>query len=329
MRLLLSVLLALLVASPVVAASLQRVRFPTPGLEGYETHVLGLQAEPWQTLRGFDATFMGPMHQVNPAGAKTVFQDLNALFPFIGALPVQDSQFLFNENDIFSLYGEESETLLAAPVLGLNMLDLPNPIPFAQIVTDRPGEVRYGLFPEDGATDYVMFQGTLRDCFLTEFFDASFSVEAIANEPDTGLTTYLVTIDLLSNHGGVSVLADFSGSLSQSAGGETAFQSDLPEAERPSDSHFLFDREGLLIPIEEDAGSTLRAAFNVSVGDGMTAQVPLAQIVTDDPASIQFDLFVGGCSTEYEFSGFLVPEPTAAVMLTCLLAAFAMKRRAA
>jgi hypothetical protein len=77
---------------------------PTPQLPGYSTWTVSVTSPlrfvdfefapyPTGTLN-FGYGFHGPMNQVNPYTATTVFQDANPLFPLVGANPLQDSQFL-------------------------------------------------------------------------------------------------------------------------------------------------------------------------------------------------------------------------------------------
>ena len=82
------------------------------------------------------------MNQVSPAGFPTVFQDLNATFPLIGAFPDQDSQFLFHSTEatVFALSVAEDTTSLHAEFLFSEGLG--QSVPFAQIVM-RGGSINF------------------------------------------------------------------------------------------------------------------------------------------------------------------------------------------
>ncbi|MBL9124662.1 MAG: PEP-CTERM sorting domain-containing protein [Planctomycetaceae bacterium] len=96
-RVLASITLALALVSSADAAILVSSTFqPTPGLAGYNTWTINLATD-FDQLSTIDAKFNSPvMNQVNPLAFPTIFQDNNALFGFVGANVLQDSQFLFN-----------------------------------------------------------------------------------------------------------------------------------------------------------------------------------------------------------------------------------------
>lgn len=96
-RVLASITLALALVSSADAAILVSSTFqPTPGLAGFNTWTINLATD-FDQLSTIDAKFNSPvMNQVNPLGFPTIFQDNNALFGFVGANVLQDSQFLFN-----------------------------------------------------------------------------------------------------------------------------------------------------------------------------------------------------------------------------------------
>lgn len=82
----------------------------TPDLDGFETWTVSLDT-PDGLLIGFDATFTADtMNQVNPGGTTTVFQDNNSILPLLGEDPVQDSQFLFDTDDLTIAPGTSDES---------------------------------------------------------------------------------------------------------------------------------------------------------------------------------------------------------------------------
>jgi hypothetical protein len=87
--------------------------------------------------------FHGPMNQVNPAGVSTIFQDANAAFPFVGANPLQDSQFLVLSSDIDRPANTsfESADLLSAAFGRLNHFG--TNVDFAQIVKPDDSAVTF------------------------------------------------------------------------------------------------------------------------------------------------------------------------------------------
>lgn len=86
----------------------------TPSLPGFTTTVITLIPPAGESITGVDASFSGELNQVNPAGTPTVFQDINFLFGFVGADPLDDSQFLFEPSDLltFGAFNEESDSSL-------------------------------------------------------------------------------------------------------------------------------------------------------------------------------------------------------------------------
>ena len=113
---------------------------PTVGLPGYTTWTVFANTNDGSQIRGFDFAsqptfgFFGPMNQVNPAGQRTVFQDNNAFFPFVGADVSQDSQFKFLSAAVTKPAGFDSEgpdrlrSVFAAPA------PLGTSVQFAQLV---------------------------------------------------------------------------------------------------------------------------------------------------------------------------------------------------
>ena len=148
----------------------------TPGMPGYWTHTLFLQMDPGATLRGVDATFFGPMNQVNPAGNGTVFTDANVFFPFVGADPRQDSQFLVPSSSVLTIGAAESDTLLRAAISGLADNGLPNPAPIARLVTPILGNVDFYLAIDTGASQPTIIRSSLNDFLIPEPASAVLSI---------------------------------------------------------------------------------------------------------------------------------------------------------
>lgn len=99
-------LVACATAAQAATLSLTATHQPTPGMTGFRTYTMTLSSD-MGAISSLEAEFSGTtIHQVNPLAFSTVFQDNNALFGFVGANPLQDSQFLFHS---------ANETLLVVP----------------------------------------------------------------------------------------------------------------------------------------------------------------------------------------------------------------------
>lgn len=147
-------------ASVASAASLQIDEAPTPDLDGYTTFTLSIVLDAGETFRGVDATFDGPMNQVNPFASATIFNDFNnTLFPPAGADPAQDSQFSFASTDVLSIGTEESATSLVGALSGLPDF-AETTIQFAQIAS-IPNDVTYRLAFDLGGPEPALFEGVL------------------------------------------------------------------------------------------------------------------------------------------------------------------------
>jgi hypothetical protein len=92
---------------------------PTPQLPGFSTWTISASCNlpihtfefgPYPTGLFRDHGFHGLMNQVNPNGAPSVFQDTNAFFAWVGADPLQDSQFLVKSLDVSHTSGPASES---------------------------------------------------------------------------------------------------------------------------------------------------------------------------------------------------------------------------
>lgn len=134
----------------------------TPGLPGFQTITLLFDAESGEEFKGFNAEFTGTINQVNPFGVlATIFTDNNVAFQ-APSVPAQDSQFLFSSGDILQIGAEEGAGVLKGAISGLNQLGLPNPAAFAQIVTNRPCDVRFSIEFDNGRGGQS-FVGSLGD----------------------------------------------------------------------------------------------------------------------------------------------------------------------
>jgi len=120
---------------------------PTPGLSGYTTWTVNLSTD-FDQLSTIDAKFNSPvMNQVNPLGFPTIFQDNNALFGFVGANVLQDSQFLFNTTTDSLLVvpaptTSEGPTKLTSAFTGFSPFVSKN---IAQLVIPTANELTYNI----------------------------------------------------------------------------------------------------------------------------------------------------------------------------------------
>lgn len=334
MKLSLPAVIALgVLASQAPAASLLVDSIPTVDLDGYRTYTLSIETFDEESFRGFDANFSGLMNQVNPFGLATIFNDNNVVFPVVGADVSQDSQFLFASGDVLTIGVEESVTSLKGAFSGLGFLDLPNPTPFAQVVTNDPYGVEVSIETDHGNGSGV-FRGTLGDslCLLTSILNADLSIESAPADGLPGQQTYTVWMDVSTNSDRISVDAAFSGQMHQAVGvGPTAFQSDAPADQRSADSHFLFDRDGVAIgagAIEVDTSESLEASFSFPIERFAAERVALAQITTGDASSVEYNVSLEVCENlaPIVFTGRLVPEPHSLALVIAAFLPFSQRR---
>lgn len=117
----LAIVCSLFASAASAAVIVQIDQTPTEGLPGSLTSIVTLVSDnPNEIIFGVDASFDGPLGQVNPLGMATPFNDLNGFF---GEVPVaQDSQFLFHSaNDLSppALGTDESDSTLKAAITNL------------------------------------------------------------------------------------------------------------------------------------------------------------------------------------------------------------------
>jgi len=149
-------LVAILMAGSSRASVIISSQFePTPGLPGHRTFTLTANSDnPAQPILGFDfagdpddndpATglgIFGSLHQRNPAGLSTVYQDLNPIFPSFGWDAKQDSQFLVNSANVLSnpLASQEGPNILQAAFNFPTAQGLT--VPFVQLVVPDGGRI--------------------------------------------------------------------------------------------------------------------------------------------------------------------------------------------
>jgi len=94
---------------------------PVNGPAGYTTHTVTVtDTDATEKIVGFDFVgngskgFFGPMNQINPAGASTVFNDNNAFLAFTSNTPDQDSQFQVKSTDGIPINASEAANKLQA-----------------------------------------------------------------------------------------------------------------------------------------------------------------------------------------------------------------------
>lgn len=325
-----AVVLALVAASgpPAVAGQLHIVDVPTPGMPGYCTYFLSYETNPFgqdlgEELRSFSATFSGDIHQVNPFGViPTIFTDSNHFFPFDTPAKsvLQDSQFLFQSDDVLTLGKAESNALLMGNIYGLSRLDLPNPTPLAQVVTRNSSDVSMSLLVDNG------LEGESYGNFFANLGIPSIDAQVrVTAEPATGLPGYHTYTLWLSSSGtaeGILIDAQITGSIYQGSDQQsTAFRSEASEAQRALDSHFYNDESRVLGGEFALSGSEspnhLSAVMPLegrTYGEWIETGAPFAQITTNDPASVDYHLSItfcdiAGAPNELILAGALVPEP--------------------
>lgn len=125
----------------------------TPGLAGFKTWTVSLNSTDAR-INGIDVVFSGAMNQISPPGLSTVFNNFNALLPALvpGSNAQQDSQFMFNSDELLSLNTGESATELKGALTNLAAKNSggdsgPWSLPFAQLVipTAASGTVAYEM----------------------------------------------------------------------------------------------------------------------------------------------------------------------------------------
>lgn len=121
---------------------------PTFGLPGYTTYTLSVETDV-ADIQCFDFLgggssprgFFGPMHQVNPGGASSVFNDTNVSMPLFGYNSTQDSQLLFSSGDGLSIAPSESANSLRGVLATFQPMG--QNFAFAQIVVPDGGQVSF------------------------------------------------------------------------------------------------------------------------------------------------------------------------------------------
>lgn len=147
-------LLASATASHAATLSLNATFQPTPGLVGYRTYTMTLATD-MGNVTSLEAEFSGTtIRQVNPLGFPTIFQDNNALFTFVGADPLQDSQFLFHSTNESLLIppgtAQESNSVLKAAFTSFDAFAMRN---IAQIVAPIGQPVEYNVLAVVGGQE--------------------------------------------------------------------------------------------------------------------------------------------------------------------------------
>lgn len=147
---------ALLSNASFAAINVTSARVPTVGLPGLVTETLTATAPAGEKLIGFDFVsasgnygFFGPMNQVNPASAPTIFDEWN--FYGLDYEPRQDSHFAVKSTDGIAVLPSESATTLKAAFnfLPAGVAAATNSLAFAQIVHVWPVEYRGTLTVRD------------------------------------------------------------------------------------------------------------------------------------------------------------------------------------
>lgn len=345
-------LLAVVAASPAVAGRFRVRSVPTPGLPGFSTYTFSIETSGEEAFRGLDARFDGPMNQVNPLGVSSVYNDANALFDFVGAVPEQDSQFSFNSSDVLALAPTESEGQLRAAISGLATLDLANPVDFAQVVTDSPTELTFEIDFDLGLADPVRVVGgcSLNGCGISVFPqdpkpdpDANAAKLFATGSPTPGMPgfqTYTLYAEVLGGAGLNGLSIDLSGPMNQvNPEGAVTVLNDanglfaVLGADPLQDSQLLFGQDDLL------SFAGLEESHRSLAGD-MVFQpnllhrdpIPLARVVTADASRVEFRtlLDVEG-STGVRRSGTLaelvIPEPGGTLLFASLFGLLAREPR--
>jgi hypothetical protein len=158
----------------------------TAGLAGFQTWDVTATSD--LPIQGFDffgnggtspsdqaaKGFFGQMNQIHPAG-DTAFNDSNAFFAFVGALPDQDSQFKFNSGTLTVVPGstKDTNTLLQAAAAAAAPLGVA--VPLAQIVIPIAGS---GTVQARGSIGFSQASGQAA-------IQADFTLGGVIPEPTT------------------------------------------------------------------------------------------------------------------------------------------------
>ncbi|TWT96896.1 hypothetical protein Pla108_26710 [Botrimarina colliarenosi] len=191
------ILAALLVisASAASAGTISASAVDTPGLSGYQTVTFSYEEGTGESFRGFDATFEGVINQINPFTLGTVFTDNNAVIPAAGGLVAQDSQFLFASSQILSIGAQEGPGILKAAVSNLAPLNLPNPVAFAQVVTNAPLTTTVRVALDNGTGLDEIYTGTV------DFF-VNGGTDPMIPEPSTAILAGLALVGFAARRNG-------------------------------------------------------------------------------------------------------------------------------
>jgi hypothetical protein len=112
----------------------------TPNMPGFRTYTLTATTDDGSLIQGFDFAsrpeygIFGQMNHVNPADRPTIFQHNNGLFPFVGAVPAQDSQFMFPAITLTIPAGFASESNTRLRAVFASAAPIGQSVPFAQLV---------------------------------------------------------------------------------------------------------------------------------------------------------------------------------------------------
>lgn len=120
---------------------------PTVGLPGFTTYTMTATTDTG-SIQGFDFAsqptfgFFGPaLNQINPVGLPTIFRENNAIFPFIGADPSQDSQFAFASSALTVPAGFASESNVHLRAVFAAGAPLGSSVQFAQLALPNSGGI--------------------------------------------------------------------------------------------------------------------------------------------------------------------------------------------
>lgn len=142
------------------AVSVNVTSAPTTDMPNFTTYTLQLVSDSGDIAAvDFGSStfgFFGPMNQVNPSGAETVFSDFNAFF---GVAVDQDSQFLVTSSDVIVVSNPAARSESASDLQAAFDLPPADQVPtfdLAQIVVPNDGVVSYSGNVAAGGQDFLV-----------------------------------------------------------------------------------------------------------------------------------------------------------------------------
>lgn len=164
---------------------------------------------------------------------------------------------------------------------------------------------------------------------------ARLEIDAAPTVDLPGYTTYKLSIAVEGTETLRGIDADFRGPMNQMYPAGMASVFHLGIDTRPflpfiltADSHFWFEETSVLSFNTSESSDNLTAAFSILDRAPRSNPTLFAQIVTNDPAAVSYELNFDLLATSSNFRGSLaIPEPSSLVLVSVVMAAASIPRR--